>query len=284
MIISKIRGWLERTKFGRGIIKSLRKTRIVNGLHCAQDLLKKRKNYHEINYFTQFFLQHKIEFSAIREMLADERSKEVWDNIIKYKQTRSRRYLKSIVDDNQYFDKTIVQCDEEEVFVDCGAYIGDTFLEFTKNFEFKKAFLFEPDKSIKKILEKNVIAYKDKVQIINAGAYSANGKISFFETGIGTGKVTNDGLNEIDVKKIDDVVDLPVTFIKMDIEGSELEALKGAESIIRTDKPKLAICIYHKNEDFFEIPNYIVSLVPDYRLYVRHYSDTSSETVLYCVI
>lgn len=70
----------------------------------------------------------------------------------------------------------------------------------------------------------------------------------------------------------------------MDIEGSELEALKGAVHTIQRDKPKLAICIYHKPEDMTEIPLYIKSLVPEYKFYVRHHSNCWTDTVLYAVM
>ena len=75
-----------------------------------------------------------------------------------------------------------------------------------------------------------------------------------------------------------------VTFIKMDVEGAELESLKGAEKTIRRDKPKLAICIYHKPEDMWTIPLYIKELVPEYKLYIRHHSSGVCETVLYAVM
>ena len=72
--------------------------------------------------------------------------------------------------------------------------------------------------------------------------------------------------------------------IKMDIEGSELEALKGSKKVIQRDKPRLAICIYHKPEDMTEIPLYIKELVPEYKLYIRHHSNAGTETVLYAVM
>ena len=75
-----------------------------------------------------------------------------------------------------------------------------------------------------------------------------------------------------------------VTFIKMDIEGAELESLKGAgRIIIREQKPKLAICVYHKKEDIFDIPEYILSLNPKYKLYLRHYTLGEWDTVLYAI-
>ena len=89
----------------------------------------------------------------------------------------------------------------------------------------------------------------------------------------------------IEVMPIDEAVDLSerVTFIKMDVEGSELEALKGARRTIVRDKPKLAICIYHKPEDMLTLPWYIKSLVPEYKLYLRHHSVMATETVLYAM-
>ena len=69
----------------------------------------------------------------------------------------------------------------------------------------------------------------------------------------------------------------------MDIEGSELEALKGAAETIKKWRPKLAISIYHKYEDIIEIPEYILSIVPDYSFYIRHYSSDIWETVLYAI-
>lgn len=73
------------------------------------------------------------------------------------------------------------------------------------------------------------------------------------------------------------------TFIKMDIEGSESEALKGAKDTITTYKPRLAISIYHKPEDILELPEIILSYRPDYQFYMRHYSLGAPDTVLYAV-
>ena len=80
------------------------------------------------------------------------------------------------------------------------------------------------------------------------------------------------------------IKDDKITFLKMDIEGSELKALHGARKIIQRDKPKLAICVYHKPEDIIEIPLYINSLVPEYKFYMRHYGYTPANTVLYAII
>ena len=78
--------------------------------------------------------------------------------------------------------------------------------------------------------------------------------------------------------------DKKVTFIKMDIEGSELKALHGAKNIIRDQQPTLAICLYHKPEDIFQIPIYLKALVPEYKIYIRHYSDMLWDTVCYATV
>ncbi len=97
-------------------------------------------------------------------------------------------------------------------------------------------------------------------------------------------KISQDGDLEVNVIKLDDFFKThePPTFIKMDIEGSELVALKGCTEIISKYKPKLAICVYHKPEDIFEIPEFILSLNSDYKMWLRHYTNLVNETVLYC--
>ena len=88
----------------------------------------------------------------------------------------------------------------------------------------------------------------------------------------------------IDVDSIDNVLaGRSATDIKMDIEGSELRAIEGAKNTIRHYKPKLAIFVYHKPEDIFEIPLKILELDSGYKLYLRHYSYVDTETVLYAV-
>lgn len=100
----------------------------------------------------------------------------------------------------------------------------------------------------------------------------------------GGARLSTEGRIAIEVRKLDDVLQgKKVTFIKMDIEGAELAALRGAEKIIREQRPRLAICVYHKPEDIWEIPSLILSCNPDYRLYLRHYSITETETVLYAI-
>jgi hypothetical protein len=86
-----------------------------------------------------------------------------------------------------------------------------------------------------------------------------------------------------EVVDLDSAVDAPVTFLKMDIEGAEQSALRGAEKTIKKHRPILAVCVYHKVEDIWEIPTYIHNIMPDYKLYLRHYTHSATETVCYGV-
>jgi hypothetical protein len=89
---------------------------------------------------------------------------------------------------------------------------------------------------------------------------------------------------EIDVATIDSVLGgTSVDIIKMDIEGAEYRALLGAQNSIKKHKPRLAICLYHNIEDFIEIPELILKMVPEYKLFLRHHSKSCTDTILYAM-
>lgn len=186
----------------------------------------------------------------------------------------------------QYFDKEIMAPREGEVFIDGGCYDCDTDREFIKwcGGNYKKIYAFEPDlKNYGRCLELCRTENIQNISLYQKGLWSCETELSFQETGNAAARI-GEGTVVIQTVAIDAVVgDEPVSFIKMDIEGAELEALRGAEQTIRKNRPRLAICIYHKPEDVIEIPEYILSLHSDYKLYMRHYSPNDCETVLYAV-
>jgi trehalose-6-phosphate synthase len=130
-----------------------------------------------------------------------------------------------------------------------------------------------------------------KIFIIKKAVSDKSGKILKFtiqESSSHFNRTKNQTLNTCLVKtvSIDDFVkknNIAVDFIKMDIEGSEIAALKGAKETIKKYKPKLAICIYHKLTDFYYIPKFIQSLNKHYKFYLEHHSKYLIETVLYCI-
>lgn len=190
---------------------------------------------------------------------------------------------------NQYFD--VFESLEGEIVVDCGAYDGATELEIAKwtNYTYRKIYAFEPNWGN---CQSCIVFYEDNnlqnIELIPKGTWNEDTELSFSagrdENSAG-GKLCQDGGNIVPVTTIDSVVgDDKVTFIKMDVEGAELESLKGAAETIKKNTPRLAICIYHKFEDLWTIPEYILSLNNNYRFYIRHYTSYIYETVLYASI
>ena len=201
--------------------------------------------------------------------------------------------------ENEYFDPEIIQFTENEIFVDAGARFLETSEQLLKKCTtVKKIYAFEPNEIPFNLFEfKNRNMGFDNIKIFKAGLWSDNTKLEFYHDGAGSSiikdseilnhkgrNVKEEEMTSIDVLKLDDAINDEVTFIKMDIEGAEYEALKGSEKTIKKYKPKLAICVYHRINDIIDIPLYIKSIVPGYKLYMRHYSNIWLDTVLYAVI
>lgn len=187
----------------------------------------------------------------------------------------------------QYFDKGIMKYEDEEVFVDGGCFDFETSHLLMQRCNVKKVFAFEPDRlNLVKVKKGIAKSGTKEVEVFNKGLWNKTDELSFFSCGNIDSHIVSkdtDACEKIEVVALDEVIKEKVTFIKMDIEGSELKALEGAANLIRTYRPKLAICIYHKLEDVIDIPNYILSLVSEYRFYMRHYLVSPAETVLYAI-
>lgn len=189
--------------------------------------------------------------------------------------------------DNIYFDLPYLSNVKDEVFVDCGAFDGMSSIGFTKwAKEFRKVICFEPDEYSYSECLKNLDAYigKDKYVIHKMGTWDRKDVLRFEASKEEFSAISDKGCTEIQVTALDEILeDEKVTFIKMDIEGSELQSLKGAQEIIKSLSPKLAISIYHLNEDIFSIPEYIISLNKNYKFFLRHYTLREWDTVLYAI-
>lgn len=188
----------------------------------------------------------------------------------------------------QYFDLPELRLGREEVFVDVGCFDCGTvqkFIELT-NGHYRHIYSFEPDKASYTHC-RNISRNKQyqRFTLSEKGLWSEETTLHFSNDGTALSKISETGACVVETTTLDSVLrDEDVTMIKMDIEGAELEALKGCENIIREQKPTLAISIYHKASDFLDIPAYILSLVPEYKLYYRHYSLYKYETILYAMV
>jgi FkbM family methyltransferase len=158
-----------------------------------------------------------------------------------------------------------------------GAFDGSTSVAFAEwaGSKYLGAILFEPDdENYEKTLKKT--SGLENIKIYNEGASDFCGKVHFDAHGNAGSHVSSEKTDvEVTVSTLDSKLpDIPIpTFIKMDIEGFEASALRGSKDTIKKFAPTLAICIYHKIEDIWEIPLLIKELNPDYKLYMRHYAD-----------
>lgn len=189
----------------------------------------------------------------------------------------------------QYFEAFSPK--KPETFVDCGALDGCTSFEFARWCcgNYRKIFAFEPDINNYNICRSNLSKLSDVV-LYNLGVWDSEQILRFNSSSTGFSSVVQENntdfekgnIIEIKTCALDDVLKgEEITFIKMDIEGAELKALQGASSIISKQKPKLAVCVYHKPEDIWDIPGLLLELNPEYKFRLRHYGQSACETVLY---
>lgn len=208
------------------------------------------------------------------------------DNIVIY---RNYVYAGRVTLAEQQYFEDFIQYEEGEIFVDAGVLDLYTSLRFVeeckkRHIENYKIYAFEPDeRSYDRCLSIKGQHSEIDITLVNKGLWSSDTTLYFQTTGDADAKVSKEGIDQIAVVNMDSYIKEKVTFIKMDIEGAELEALKGCQNTIKKYRPKLAISVYHKKEDLIEIPKYIMSLVPDYHFYLRHYSSGFVETVLYAL-
>lgn len=226
--------------------------------------------------------------------LEDDISKKAFLNNMFFRLTDDIRYTFECDEGMQYFDSSIIEFNSEDVLVDAGGYHGDTLEQFLSlNKPFKSYYLFEPDKDL---IEQAKMITKDKrVFYINKGLSSKPCTLMFNKTEAwaGGGRIIEAGTEIIDKNRvkietieatsIDTFMNDKISFIKMDIEGSEFEALKGAENSIKKYTPTLAISIYHKATDYLDIFEYIKGLYSNYKFFLRQHTNFYADNVLYAV-
>ena len=190
---------------------------------------------------------------------------------------------------NQYFADSLVRVGPDEVFVDCGAFDGDTLLDFAGRVSSWRAYhAFEPDPASFAALQAVVAALPgplaDRVHLHRAATSDRRSTARFNATGQASAQLSAQGEYEVECVAIDDVVTGPApTFVKMDIEGAEAAALAGARRAIVEGRPLLALAAYHKQADLWEIPLLVHEMAADYQMFLRPHAGEGFETVLYAI-
>ena len=144
------------------------------------------------------------------------------------------------------------------------------------------------EERIKQYIYPKTICYEDKkwnnVELIHAGLSDHEDVMCMISNGDDTSYLCEEGTEETRICCIDDVLKgEKVSFIKLDVEGFELETLKGAEKIIKENHPRMAISVYHKESDLIDIPEYLLAISNNYKFMLRIYSNAYLEIVLYAI-
>lgn len=230
---------------------------------------------------------HRQQIESVYNTLADERSREIFAAQLAYRLTGRYEYLlKPDTGFLYYPDNRPFSLPSSIVFVDCGAFDGDTLQDLMPLIDFKSIVAFEPDaKTFEKLcsfLEK--VEFPGEILTFQAGVGEHNQVLSFSSAQDGGASFVQDGDIEVPVVSLDSLfTKFKVDFIKMDIEGSEAAALQGAKKIIRQHQPLLAISVYHTPNDLWELPALIKEINQEYSLFLRTHRGSYHDTVCYAV-
>lgn len=230
------------------------------------------------------------------DLFEDQFSKDTYAHIISCRLANIMP-AKDYIVENQYFWIRQIKTLKDEIFIDCGAFTGDTIEEYIRQKKglFKQIIAFEPDSGNFAAMQHRINRLREEwrfteasVKLYCCGVGADNSKRAFMADGtVGSAymdEAEGENAQNMDIVSIDKVCKEPYDFLKADIEGYEYNMLLGAKESICANKPIMAVCIYHNAVDMFSIMCYIHSLVPAYKFSVRHHSATFDETVLYVYV
>lgn len=248
------------------------------------------------DYFSKETLKEYAEqIKETYSLLADEKSKQVFADILNYRLTGKLAPLFAAETDREEVFENIIALSDKETYLDLGAYRGDTIEEFLTQTggKCKGIIALEPDaKNYKKLSEYvDTLEIKDKISLHNLASWDS-GKVMTFDGGGGRNSAIGEGKYTVHATDIDSLLEtlngseqtIVPTYVKMDVEGAEHETINGMKALLSTHKPKLIVSAYHRTGDVFTLPGLIKSINPEYRIYLRHHPYVPDwETNYYCV-
>lgn len=246
--------------------------------------------YWEEDGVADYYREMEPVMEDIYNHLGDQESKNAYETMIRYRINRDPRLPPRVAlpKARQYFPDSLgerkVFLEPDEIFVDAGAYIGDTVRDLLSASQgrYRSIYAFEPDANNFARLLENTRGL-DNVACYQMGVGDTVGEAGFTSGGYAS-RQSAEGVQTVHVDTLDRVLDgVPATYLKMDIEGAECAALRGARKLIQTNHPKLAICTYHSAADMVMVPKLILELDPEYKLYFRHYTYTVSDSICYAI-
>ncbi len=243
------------------------------------DIAKENKDY---------FVSHMDDIEYVYSLFSDNQSKYIFLGLINYRISRDLKYLKGLMETTpQYFPEELLsRRGGQSTFLDLGAYDGDSIKAFLKfvHGEYKEIIAVEASKKNYNLLLENMAGYNN-IFCYNVGVFDKPGMIKFKMDDAKNAFISDEGSQIIPMDTVDNILNhRPVDYIKMDIEGAEYEALQGARTTLQECSPVLMVSVYHKVEDLYRLQLLIEDICPGkYAYYLRHYSPTVIETVLYAI-
>jgi len=234
--------------------------------------------------FKEDYAKNKERYNGVYRLLEDKKSKEIFTKVINFKISFDYEFMEGFTNDHkgQYFDKEILPELKNISFLDGGGYVGDTAEEVILNYpDFKKIWLIEPIAENIRIAKRELGHHKN-IDFLTCGV-SDKKETLYFNEEKSFSSIYGKGTQSVEVDTIDNIVKTKVDYIKLDIEGAEQSAIDGAKETIQKYHPILAICIYHKAEDWYKIPEKVLAIEPNYRVYLRHYMEGIFESVMYFI-
>jgi FkbM family methyltransferase len=245
--------------------------------------------YYYMDLPSKIFL-HAGEVKKAFQLLEDDLSRKTYISQLRWRIFEDYDSLPKRTAQSQYFPKGIFSNIGNEIFIDCGAFDGDTIKEILihRGDAFSHIYSFEPDEinftQLQHYLSTIPTKIADKITPFAKAVGAQTTMLNFFSTGSASSSIHINGNVEIEMVSIDDFLgNISPTFIKMDIEGGEVDALIGAKEVIQKEEPVLAICAYHHQSDLWDIPLMIHSISDQYHFFLRAHEDEGWELVYYAV-
>jgi FkbM family methyltransferase len=236
-------------------------------------------------------LSQAAEIRQCFSLLADDASRKELCDQIEWRYWMTPEYLPLPTNNHElYFPFELITENPQEVLVDCGAFDGDSIRGFLRtDRSFQHLYALEPDAAnvlrLQSFLSTLPAHLRNKITLLPYAAAEINGQLNFIESHDVTSKVTATGEGTvIESRRLDSLPwEFPPSYIKMDIEGSEPLAIAGAAGLLKASMPVLAVCLYHRSEHLWQIPNLIHALAPQYSLHLRRYAEDCWEQVCYAI-
>lgn len=235
-----------------------------------------KDDYEEIKRRANSIYNHLEDFIWFYKKLEDYRSKKLLYAILNNWYCYDFITLKKCQENTykDYFDLDIVECDENEVFVDLGAFTGDTIIDFLNHYngKYKRIYAYEVTEDSFKQLEQTLCNFPN-IELRKKAVLDKKTSV-FIEkniAGASANKIMETGIESIEAVSLDIDIKEKITTIKMDIEGSEEKALIGATNHIKNEQPKLLLSVYHNHEDIWKIPKMIEEIQSGYQFYLRYH-------------